>query len=168
VLRAAEALPLSRSLHDAANATLDASLLACMQSPHDEVHPLLYAYEGATHGVTVHLDAIAAQFDALWRQAEGTAHVPELRSSTSAARRVDVVAQMVRIAELLGIALGTPGRWDVARLQAQLAAAVRVDGALPFDFTHRDGANTWAALFCSQALHGMDDWTAWAADPLIV
>jgi hypothetical protein len=173
LLRAAESLPLPRSLHDAANATLHASLLACMQSPHDEVHPLLYAYEGvlgapAAPGIAVHLDAIAAQFDALWREAESASHVPELRSRTTTARRVDVVAQMVRVAQLLGIALGTSDRWDVARLQAQLAAAVQADGALSFDFTHRDGANTWAALFCSQALHGMDDWTASAADPLIV
>ncbi len=173
LLRAAESLPLPRSLRDAANATLHASLLACTHSPHDEVHPLLYAYEGAlgapaASGSVVHLDAIAAQFDALWREAQGASHVPELRSRTTAARRVDVVAQMVRVAQLLGIALGTPGRWDVAGLQEPLAAAVRVDGALPFDLTRGDDVNTWAALFSSQALHGMDDWTAWTADPLIV
>ncbi len=173
LLRAAESLPIPRSIREAAETTLAAALDACAQNPHDEVHPLLYAYEGALSAlpglrVRSRLRGIATQFDRLWSAAHATGRVPELRSGAAGVRRIDVAAQTVRVAQLLGSALDTPDRWDVTALQRELAAAVHADGAMPFAFDRADTLNTWAAMFTSQALHGLDIVSASGADPLIV
>ncbi|MEO6566095.1 MAG: hypothetical protein ABIO63_08670 [Casimicrobiaceae bacterium] len=174
------------SLIHAAEATWRASLDAALHSPHDELHPQFYAFEGILsrphHPSTVAaLPAIAAAVDALLDlQRDGGAYaatLPERRSAADADEqpaRVDVLAQALRIACLVQqwLPAWVPDRAALTRIRTLLAARVRPDGSLPFALNEAvPVSNVWAAMFADQALalasrpHAAD---ARTADPLIV
>ncbi len=176
----------SPSLVDAAEATWRASLDAALHSPHDELHPQLYAFEGILcrpqHPTTMAaLPKIAAAVDALLdlqRHGGATdATLPERRSAAAMddqPARVDVLAQALRIACLLQqwMPAWVPDRAALKQIRELLAARVRTDGSLPFALNEAvPVSNVWATMFADQALalasrpHAADDR---AADPLIV
>ncbi|MEP7205518.1 MAG: hypothetical protein ABI920_01160 [Casimicrobiaceae bacterium] len=174
VLRAAEILPIPAVLVEAAARSFNHSVTQLLRDPHDEMHPLLYAYEGALSCgqrtvASNHLADLCVRFSALWDAAESAGRVPELCSAPDGTERLDVLAQMVRIARLLGRIDGLADRWTVAWAQRRLADSVAPDGSVPFARNAAGTMNVWAAMFASQALGGMDaDVTADADDPLIV
>jgi len=176
----------SPTLVDAAEATWRASLDAALYTPHDELHPQLYAFEGILsrpqHPPTVAaLPKIAAAVDALLDlQRHGGANdatLPERRSAAATddqPARVDVLAQALRIACVVQqwLPAWVPDRAALTRIRALLAARVRTDGSLPFALNEVvPVSNVWAAMFADQALalasgpHAADNR---AADPLIV
>ncbi len=171
---------------DAAEATWRASLDAALCTPHDELHPQLYAFEGILcrpqHPATVAvLPKIAAAIDALLDlQRHGGANdatLPERRSAAGTddqPARVDVLAQALRVTCLVHqwLPAWVPDRAALTRIRALLASRVRTDGSLPFALNEAvPVSNVWAAMFADQALalasrpHTADDR---AADPLIV
>ena len=146
-----------------AEATYAASLAWTVESPHDDVHALLYAFEGIL-SLPGHpqfqsvLPRVAAQFSALLAEALALGFVPESRqraAAPEAPHRLDVLAQTVRVGHLLSRHLPQqpPDRIGLARLQQMLVQHVRPDGALPFSMqSDRAQSNVWAAMFAEQAL----------------
>lgn len=146
-----------------AGATYAASLRWAVESPHDDVHALLYTFEGVLclpqhaqfHTV---LPQLAAQFDSLLEDARALGRVPEsLRDATATAgpERLDILAQTIRVGHLLQAhrPQRPPDRIGLARLQQILVEHVRRDGAVPFAVeSHPTQYNVWAAMFAEQAL----------------
>ncbi|MFO1323074.1 MAG: hypothetical protein U1F15_03320 [Burkholderiales bacterium] len=181
VLTASRALPgIPAQLTVAAEATFASSLSLLAQAPHREAHPLLYAFEGAlalpSHArVRDGLPVIAEQFDRLLARAGTDGFLPETIGEAVGPKRIDVVAQALRVGHLLTAhrPQDPPDRVALARLSHTLARQVRASGAVPFA---RDGVpprlNVWAAMFADQALalakpaaHGD---AAWRDAPLVV
>jgi len=164
ILTAAAALPtLPREVLRAAEATFAASLAALDRAPHPELHPLLYACEGALalparRDFAHTLATVAAQLDALVALAARDGALPESRRADGKGCgpvRCDVAAQALRVGSLLDAHLPerTADRATLARLRSQLEAEVRPSGALPFAFGGEPRQwNTWAAMFAEQAL----------------
>lgn len=157
----------------AAHATFDAALSWAVESPHDEVHPLLYTFEGILawpehprhHAL---LREVIGQYDSLLALGEDLGRLPERRSNAESPERVDVLAQTVRMGDLLCRVsdVVTPSR--LAPLRERLIHAVRSDGAVAFALQDaRSLPNVWAAMFASQALAGIAG-DASAGPPLIV
>jgi hypothetical protein len=158
VLEACEVFPATcSSLRAAAQATFDDALQGLVTSAHDEVHPQLYAIEGALAlqgSARRHAAAIRSSFDALLAATRRAGHVPESVSRGGAAR-LDVVAQLLRVAALIDESspLAVRDHALLDQLAAELAARVEASGAIPFD----PGAaspqyNTWVAMFAEQGL----------------
>ena len=156
-----------RSLDDtvrqSATATFVASLRWAVESPHDDVHALLYTFEGILcfpqhpQFQTV-LPQLASQFDSLLADARELGHVPESRRDATASagpERLDILAQTIRVGHLLWAhrPQQPPDRIGLARLQQMLVQHVRRDGAVPFAVESRPTQyNVWAAMFAEQAL----------------
>lgn len=173
IIRAGAVIPeIDADIVTAATATFDAALTWAAESPHDDVHPLLYTFEGLL-SVPEHAryaqstDLIAGQYLALLRHMETTGRIPERLSDPTGPQRADVLSQTLRIGDLLSGRIDgvTPRR--LAPLRQRLAEAIRADGSLLFALDDgRTLANVWAAMFASQALAGMQPVSATA--PLIV
>ncbi len=172
ILSAAAALPgVPETVRSTAARTTSASLRWAIESPHDDVHALLYTFEGILSlpddEILPVLPEITAQFDALLEDARMLGRVPESRRQGAAMdrpERLDVLAQTIRIGHLLG-ARGprtAPDRLGLARLRQILVAHIRPDGAVPFAAPPYPAVrNVWAAMFAEQALA----FTARADDP---
>ncbi|HZQ61998.1 MAG TPA: hypothetical protein VFC24_11655 [Casimicrobiaceae bacterium] len=174
ILHAAQQLPqVPKEIVEVARATFDHGLLWALEAPHDEAHPLLYTFEGIL-GWPEHprhhtmLREVVRQFEALLTLGEDDGRLPESRSHPDGPERVDVLAQTIRVGDLLrGIDDGiTPRR--LRPLRQRLVDAVRPDGAVAFALQDaRSLPNVWAAMFASQALEGVEP-APRDAPPLIV
>jgi hypothetical protein len=164
VLTAAATLPqFPAHVVAAAEATFAASIDSVLDSPHEDVHPLLYAYEGLLN-LPAHprsrqaLPAVANQFAALLAQATNDGALPEslhTGAHATGAQRVDLVAQALRVGCLLTAHQPTqpPDRVALARLRQILQRQMAPSGAVAFALGSSDGsANVWAAMFADQAL----------------
>lgn len=161
VLCAARWLPnIAEDIVRAAESTFDASLNAALVSPHHETHPFLYALEGvfnraATGTTTNEKPRLAAQFDALMHQVDGVGHLPEA-SDRAGAKRLDIVAQAIRIDSILHSQLGHEGdhnRKSVLKMVGLLVENTNRAGALPFAPDQQPvQLNVWTAMFAEQAL----------------
>ncbi|MEO7810981.1 MAG: hypothetical protein ABIR73_02945 [Usitatibacter sp.] len=160
VLVAARVLPLlPATLKSAAEATLAASLCAAVDRPHQEVHPQLYAVEGALamamHPAVVPiLPRLPAQIDALLREAGVDGCLRESRA-VGGADRMDIVAQCLRAAHLLRVAVPcwSPDEPTLVRMQQTLVRNISADGAVAFSAaTTGPPYSVWAAMFAEQAL----------------
>jgi hypothetical protein len=162
IIDAATVLPdIPDDIAVAAEATYARSLDALVEAPHPEVHPLLYAFEGilslpAHPRFAAILPRVASQFDALLALAQAGGGVPEsVAAGAPAVRRVDVVAQALRVGIFLDLHLpGRPrNRIALDRLSRTLADQVVPGRGMPFA---RDDAiapaNVWATMFAEQAL----------------
>ena len=186
VIAAAHLPGINAHLVAAAESTWRASLDAALATPHDELHPQFYAFEGVLgrpqHPCTVAaLPQIASALDALLdlRRRDGAQRdaLPERRNAgvnVPQPMRVDVLAQALRIGCLLQRwhPAWMPDRVALTRIRNLLLARVRADGSVPFALDEASPvSNVWAAMFADQALafalhpHAADDG---AADPLIV
>jgi hypothetical protein len=171
ILGAAEALDtIPARLLDAASRTYDESLRLLVACPHAETHPLLYACEGvlsmpADPRLAAVLPSITAQFDALLAQVRRFGRVPEFLHSGSGdpgARRMDIVAQTLRVGALLAAhrPQNPPDRAGLERLRRSLIEHIAPAGTLPFAAgVAPPRYNVWAAMFADQALAmaGSDD-----------
>jgi hypothetical protein len=164
VLAAAEVCEVSPPVRLAAAVTLEESLEAASRAPHAQLHPRLYALEGAlaksdksgsgTNSPNSYLTPIlagqvAAVIDCI-AHAGGSDH-------TSGAHRLDVRAQALRIGcALRGLDVeDAPTRAALVTLADSLVAAVTPAGALPFVPGDRT-PNVWTAMFAEQALGWLD------------
>lgn len=183
VLTAAHVLPgIPQRLVDAADGTFTASVAALAQEGHREAHPLLYACEGVLalprhRRFHASLPVAAMQFDELLAAAGSDGSLPETLAVATGVRRVDVIAQALRVGALLARhrPQRPPDRVTLARLHRALQSEIQPSGAVAFA---RDAAgsacNVWAAMFADQALaftaaagSGADD-DGWRTDPLLV
>lgn len=183
ILTAARVLPdLPQRFVDAADGTFTASVAALAQDAHREAHPLLYACEGVLalprhRRFHASLPVAAMQFDALLAAAGSDGTLPETLGAADGARRVDVIAQALRVGTLLTRhrPQRPPDRVALARLHRALQREIQPSGAVAFARDANGGAcNVWAAMFADQALAftaaagrgGEDD--GWRTDPLLV
>jgi hypothetical protein len=166
VLAAAEVCAVAPLVRLAAAVTLEETLEEASRAPHAQLHPRLYALEGAlaksgsgTNSPISYLTPIlagqvAALIDTV-AHAGGSDHA-------HGAHRLDVRAQALRI----GCALraldveDAPTRAALVTLADSLAAAATSDGALPVAAGDRT-RNVWTAMFAEQALGWLDG----ACDP---
>jgi len=159
VLSAAKVLPQIAPLQPIAEATLVASLRLAVEEPHAEIHPMLYAIEGALcvpghRAVDPVMDSLAAQVEGLLQQASTDGRLPESRAALGIAR-LDIVAQTLRATSLLRRrARGWfPDPSVLDRMSVGLVRAMSRDGALPIDPTAQvPQYNAWCAMFADQAL----------------
>ncbi|MFO1413031.1 MAG: hypothetical protein U1F10_03795 [Burkholderiales bacterium] len=182
LITAARVLPqLPARLVDAAEATFTASVAALAQDAHRETHPLLYACEGVLalpghRRFHAALPVVAAHCDTVLAAAGNDGSLPETLGSGAGPRRVDVIAQAMRVAALLARhrPQRPPDRVAQERLHRALVREIRPSGAVAFA-RDADGSacNVWAAMFADQALafaaaagSGADD--GWRTDPLLV
>ncbi len=163
VVAAAAVLPgLPPELLRAAERSLATCLRMLETTGHRETHPLLYAAEGflalpghATYAAA--LPVIRTRYAALLAAAARHGRIPEFVAGSEAdggARRIDIVAQALRVGALLGAREVSPAiTVGPGRLRADLAAAIAADGSVPFavDEAPRRG-NVWATMFADQAL----------------
>jgi hypothetical protein len=163
ILSAAASLPfVPETVRAAAARTTRAALRWAVESPHDDVHALLYTFEGilslTDDEVLPLLPALAVQFDALLEDARTLGRVPESRRQGAAIdrpERLDVLAQTIRIGHLLGArgAQTPPDQIGLTRLRQILVAHIRPKGAVPFAAPPCPALpNVWAAMFAEQAL----------------
>ncbi len=185
VLTAARVLPgIPQHIVDAADGTFTASIAALAQDAHREVHPLLYACEGVL-GLPGHrrfhasLPVVSAHLDVVLAAAGSDGSLPETLHVDNDVRRVDIIAQALRVGALLARhrPQRPPDRVALERLHRALLREVQPSGAVAFA---RDAAgtacNVWAAMFADQALaftaasgapgSAADD--SWRSDPLLV
>jgi len=147
VLDACEVFPaICAPISEPARATLRAAAGWLDESPHDEVHPQLYALEGLLmrgEGAS----GFRKSFDGIVAVTQHDGRVPEtLRSG--GAHRLDVQAQLLRVAALMDAPAS-----DLRSLAQGLAAHVTPAGAIAFDPTaFSPQHNTWVAMFAEQAL----------------
>ena len=160
VLSAAQVLPqVNAQLRDAAERTLASSLLAATTQPHPEVHPQLYAIEGALAPAAddlsaPHLPMLAQQVDAMLRAATPRG-LPQESAGGRGVARVDAAAQCLRAAFLLHArdACWRPDAGCLRRMLDALVRQVSAEGALPFAATGTKApGSVWAAMFTEQAL----------------
>jgi hypothetical protein len=164
ILGAAETLDaIPARLRDAASRTYDESLRLLVACPHAETHPLLYAFEGVLSmpcdlRLVAVLPSISAQFDALLAQVRALGRVPEFLRPGSVdpgARRMDIVAQALRVGALLAAhqPQNPPDRVELERLRRTLLEHISPSGTLPFALGAAPPRhNVWAAMFADQAL----------------
>lgn len=156
VLYAARILPeITDGVGRAATATYTACLAGLgKRSPHRDVHPLLYAIEGALVSVEV-ADEVAEDcgrhVESLLTQLRAHGRLTERPGSDIA--RIDITAQTLRAIVVLQ---SLPAGWRtdprlVTALRERLRSAVRPDGGVPF-VSGSANANVWAAMFTEQAL----------------
>jgi hypothetical protein len=164
IVTAGAVLPgISSPVRAAADATFAASLGWAVASPHDEVHPLLYAFEGvlalpghARFRATIR--ELGRQFDALLVATRERGRVPATLAAPAGAggpARSDIVAQLLRVGHLLALHRPErpPDEVTLARARQLLVQAIDRDGTLPFDAAQQPRqANVWAAMFADQAL----------------
>jgi len=154
---------IDEALAASAAATYAASLEWAVDMPHDDVHPLLYTFEGILAlpqhpQFSLVLPRVAAQFASLLAEASALGWPPESRSNAAAAnapKRLDVVAQAIRVGRLLELHGSDPLPDEVAmtRLAQLLGQHVRPDGSVPFSVQSPPRqSNVWAAMFAEQAL----------------
>jgi hypothetical protein len=163
VLVASASLPdVDETVRRSADATYAASLCWAVESPHDDVHPLLYTFEGIL-ALPQHpqfetiLPQLASQFDSLLADARALGRIPESRQRATAStgpERLDILAQMIRVGHLLQrTPTATARPIGLARLQQILVQNVRHNGAVPFAVEPRPTQyNAWAAMLAEQAL----------------
>ena len=165
VLAAARVFPqvMSGSVERAALASFDTSVDALLATPHREVHPLLYAFEGVL-SLPAHprlrgiLPQLVSRFEVLLAAADADGRLPETLAGPAEERgpaRVDVAAQALRIGCLLDRhgGSGTVDAVALRRLHGLLQAEVQPSGAVPFAMgVPVTYWNTWAAMFADQAL----------------
>jgi hypothetical protein len=110
---------------------------------------------------------VVEHYLALLRHEELTARIPERLSGPSGPQRADVLAQSIRIGDLLICRVDAITAERVAPTRQRLAQAIRADGSILFalDDPHTL-PNVWAAMFASQALAGIA--AAPGTPPLIV
>ena len=147
----------------AAEATFDDSLRAALDAPHDEVHPLLYTFEGILNlpehpRFAAMLPPLATQMNALLGIAREAGGVPEALAPAPASAgraRFDVLAQTLRAGYWLERHRphDPPDRVGRARLRHALVDRIKPNGAIPFS-TGAEAAldNVWATMFAEQAL----------------
>jgi hypothetical protein len=132
-------------LSEACARAVPALITAAVSQPHEEAHPQLYAIEGMLElGLTA---PASAALQALITAHGGLAGLRE--SCTGGARRLDVLAQVLRAGCLLGLARRDAAEWIA--LAHELAAAIDFRGRLPFA-VGSELRPTWTALFAEQAL----------------
>ena len=159
ILAAARVFPqVTLKLRDAAASTLVASIGCALDAPHSEVHPRLYAIEGALAFVAqkvagAGLARLVLQIDDLLAAARDRGLLRE--SLHAGVERIDAVAQCLRAAYLF---YGRQSDWSPApdALEAMQRALVRhtsAEGSLPFAAGDRGASrNVWTAMFAEQAL----------------
>ena len=159
MLAAAEVCAVAPLVRLAAAVTLEETLEEASRAPHAQLHPRLYALEGALALRDARVLApLAGQVAAL---IDTVAH-SGASDHASGAHRLDVRAQALRI----GCALraldveDAPTRAALVTLADSLAAAATSDGALPVAAGDRT-RNVWTAMFAEQALGWLDG----ACDP---
>ena len=163
VLSAAAVIPeVAESVRMAAARTFEASVRSAAATPHDDVHALMYTFEGMVNRpdaeVRPLLPEMAMQFDGLLTEAQALGRIPESRRDGGAMERperVDVLAQTIRIGHLLGALCpdDPPDRVGIARLSQTLVASIRPEGSVPFALPGEPAScNVWAAMFAEQAL----------------
>jgi hypothetical protein len=119
---------------------------ATLEQPHAPAHPQLYAIEGL---LELGLAEEARQaLEQLLRAHGGLARVRE--QVDGGPRRSDVLAQLLRLACVLGLTNKVDPDWSA--LAGELAARVDARGRLPFAEAGNGTRPSWAALFCEQAL----------------
>ncbi len=180
---AAAALPgMAPRVVAAAEATWLASVDSAFATPHDELHPQLYAFEGILsrpqHPRTIAaLPRLAAAFDVLLALRTRRGALPESRRThgpDAGPERIDVIAQTLRVGYLLqrSFPQWMPDRVALARLRHLLRGQVRADGSVPFAIDARTPvSNVWAAMFADQAIamaYGSPPLDGNATDPLLV
>lgn len=127
-----------------AELTIDA-----LARPHAEAHPQLYAIEGL-----LLLGHRMAAERALTNLIASHGGLQVVRESLGAGpRRIDVLAQLLRVALQLRTAARTDPDW--AELAAEISARVDARGRLPLAGPG-DDCPTWAQLFAEQALSAWD------------
>ena len=134
------------ALNEACSNATPAWMAAALDQPHREAHPQLYAIEGL-HELGLVVEARQA-FAELLRAHGGVARVRE--QIDGGPRRSDVLAQLLRLACVLGQADKADPEWSA--LAAELAARVDARGRLLFAESANGTRPSWAALFCEQAL----------------
>lgn len=152
-------LPLVRASH----ATFDACLDWFVDTPHDDVHPMLYACEGMLSlpehpRFAAMLPAMGQVVDRLLHLAGPDGALPEAHSRRAPAAnpaRVDILAQLLRAGLLVGAhrPQDQPDRLALTRLRHALERQMLPEGA--FRFALHDEAsplNVWATMFSDQAL----------------
>jgi hypothetical protein len=160
VLSAARVLPeVNAQLRDAAERTLASSLVAATTQPHLEVHPQLYAIEGALAPAAdalsaPHLPMLAQQVESVLRAAMPRG-LPQESADGRGVARIDAAAQCLRAAFLLH---ARDACWHtnadcLQRMLDALVHGVSADGAFPFAATGTTVAGSvWTAMFAEQAL----------------
>lgn len=181
ILRAGEHLSgIPGEVTRAAEKTWVASLGWATDAPHADVHPLLYTYEGVLsmldyEGADEALGRLIGRFDALLQEVPRTRRIPETWGQTTGPQRLDIIAQTLRVSELLQDRFEPPlpALDAIVALRSRLVQSVRPDGAVPFAL-HPEPVqlNVWAAMFASQALDGVGGGAAetrrTSDDPLLV
>ena len=166
----------------AAEETYAASLRWDADAPHEDVHPLLYTFEGImslpTHPLFQDvLPVIAARFDALLTFVGDGGQLPETIGTgvvACAPNRVDIMAQVARIGALLAMHRPhhPPDGEALAKLKRSLEQEIAASGAVPFALAQPTRvSNVWAAMFVDQALaysHERSSDASPTDDPLIV
>ncbi len=160
ILDASRALNVPETLRQAADRTFDSAIAALLAQPHDETHPFLYAVEGflalpRRSMFTTRLPKVAEHFERLVTTTQKRGHVPERSSDDGGPRRLDIVAQAVRVGLLVDAnrPLSQSTRSALIGLRDRLVAHVRPDGGIPFDpDAHAIQLNVWTAMFAQQAL----------------
>ena len=181
ILDASRVLNVPETLRQAADRTLDSAIAALLAQPHDETHPFLYAVEGflALPGRSMfatRLPKVAEHVERLVRTTQQQrGHVPERSSDDGGPRRLDIVAQALRVGLLIDAhrPLSQSTRSALFGLRDRLLAHVRPDGGMPFDpDVSAIQLNVWTAMFAHQALAmaalGARELKSMAAAPRIV
>ena len=182
IITAAQAIPgIPDRIVRAADATLAQSIAALASSPHGESHPLLYACEGILAlprhaGFPAALAVVAREYDALLASADAAGFLPETRgeAATSGPKRVDVLAQAIRVGALLQFhrPRQAPDRIALARVHNALRRQVSASGAVGFAAGDTSRCNVWAAMFADQALAfaapAREPDASWRNGPLLV
>ena len=150
---------LDPAIGDACRATIALWAEALEASwPCPELHPVLYGIEGllmlsppARAGA---LDAAERAYERLMEVQAPDRTLPSAADGKGGEVRADVVAQALRVGQLLRRAGRLGGDDWQRRLEAlagDVAAGVREDGGVLFSAEHQV-ANTWCAMFALQAL----------------
>lgn len=133
--------------------SVDETIEICLQSPHPQAHPQLYAIEGL-----IELERPQLARQALFRLLADHGGAGAITEQVAGGpRRSDVLAQLLRAGCLLGVEDESDPGWT--RLAAEVAARVDQNGRLPFAEPD-DDRPTWAGLFALQALQ------LWSGQPL--
>jgi hypothetical protein len=162
IMTASHSLPgIGAQIACAAEATYAASLRWFADTPHDELHPLLYACEGILSlprhpSFATTLPAMRHYVAEMLHLAQADGALPEARSQRERGpARTDVLAQLLRVAALLCVRdpKDRPDQVALARLRHALGRRMQPDGAFAFGLDVATSArNVWATMFSDQAL----------------